>query len=548
MDESTSMPSRTSCICFSVAAFIGPSSAWSPLGTSKHVMFGTLPPQPSRQQEWWARGERFQRMHVHAGRVRTANPGIMGRRNMPTRIWHIETQLSSTAPVSAPSTTAMEEKSGMQLRTLYPTSNATNNGTLDVGSMHILYYEQYNDPSDASLNALFLHGGPGAGCFPNHARFFSPDHYRVTLLDQRGCGRSAPKGDTTNNTLTHLVEDIELLRIHLGYDKWDVILGGSWGTTLALAYAQTHPERVGGMVLRGVCLFRQAEIDWLFARNGGADKQNPKGWKDFEKAVGVDVDEMNLPVNGSGSGPNRDALNRYFDCLLGKDPVLRVNAMSGWMKWEMSMFSLSKKGKNNTAVNTSTCSPGRPLLVWDKLCGWSFHDAFGPIDAGETDASAAEEAELLRRFSADEAFGHSIRFDTSAPPTQRVIDENAKQHVDKKLHELPPNVTEDQAKSFVPAQAMLTCYYSTNIAYVMGQYCNLLTSEAIERLRSAGIRCIAVQGGQDFVCPPDSALDLVQAWPEVELRISLEAGHSMYDAEICSELVKATDRFAGVHV
>ena len=434
------------------------------------------------------------------------------------------------------------------MRTLYPTSNATNNGTLDVDSMHTLYFEQYNKPAgNASLNALFVHGGPGAGCFPNHARFFSPDHYRVTLLDQRGCGRSTPKGGVANNTLTHLVQDIETLRKHLDYDQWDVIMGGSWGTTLGLAYAQEYPERVRGMVLRGVCLFRQAEIDWLFARNGGADKLNPEGWKEFEKAVGIDADELNLPVlNDREKEVNRGALNRYHDCLLGIDPALRVSAMSAWMKWEMSIFSLNKKGKQSATNNTDNSD--RPLLVWDEMCGWSYHDDFGPIDAGETDALAAEEAERLRRFSSDAALEDSTEPDDSAvsPASPRPVDENVGQYVNAKLQKLPPNVTMGQAKSFVPAQAMLTCYYSTNIAFVMGQYRNLLSPEGIEKLRDAGIQCIAVQGGKDSICPPDSALDLAQAWPEVELRIPLEAGHSMYDTEICSELVKATDRFAGI--
>lgn len=186
-------------------------------------------------------------------------------------------------------------------------------------------------------------------------------------------------------------------------------------------------------------------------------------------------------------------------------------------------------------------------MVWDEICGWSYHDAFGPIDAGETDALAAEEAGRLRRFSSDVLLEDSVEYDDSASSVSpRSIDVNVGQYVDAKLQKLPPNVTMEQAKSFVPAQAMLTCYYSTNIAFVMGQYRNLLSPEGIERLRNAGIPCIAVQGGKDSICPPDSALDLAQAWPEVELRIPLEAGHSMYDTEICSELVKATDRFAGI--
>ena len=501
---------RISCICLTVAAFVGQSSAWS---ASKHIS-GTFSP-----------------CHHHH-RMRVAGRGPPAGQEM---------LLSATVPASASSKTAMEESSKKtRLRTLYPQSNATNNGTLEVDSMHTLYYEQYNDATHGSLNALFLHGGPGAGCFPNHARFFSPDHYHVTLLDQRGCGRSTPKGETINNTLANLVQDIESLRIHLGYDRWDVVLGGSWGTTLALAYAQTYPERVGGMVLRGVCLFRQSEIDWLFARNGASNaKLNTKKWNEFEKAVGIDAGEMTSKVNGigSGKGPNRDALNRYYDCLLGSDPALRVSAMGAWMKWEMSVFSLNKRENENKTGNSDS-----PLLVWNTTYGWLFHDEFGPTGAAETDALATKKAQSLRRFSSNNALEECFEDLTQSSP--RALDDNAKQFVDARLRKLPPNMTEEQAKAFVPAQAMLTCYYSTNVDYVMGKYRNLLSAEGLERL--ANIPCIAVQGGEDAICPPDSALDLVQAWPEVELRIPLGAGHSMYHPEICSELIKATDRFAGI--
>ena len=492
------MPPKISCICLSLAAFVGQSSAWSP---SKHIS-GTFSPCHH---------------HHHHHRMR-----IAGQERM--RVAGQEMRLSATVPASASSKTAMEENSKKtQLRTLYPPSNATNNGTLEVDSTHTLYYEQYNDPTDESLNALFLHGGPGAGCFPNHARFFSPGHYRVTLLDQRGCGRSTPKGEIINNTLVTLVQDIESLRIHLGYDRWDVVLGGSWGTTLALAYAQTYPERVGGMVLRGVCLFRQSEIDWLFARNGGASKLNTEGWNEFEKAVGIDAGEITSQVNGigSGKGPNRDALNRYYDCLLGRDPALRVSAMAAWMKWEMSVFSLNKKENQNRTDNASDS----PLLVWDKAYSWSYQDEFGPTDAGETDTLATKKAQSLRRFSPNNVLEECFGFDDLTQSSPRAIDDTTKQFVDERLRKLPPNMTEEQAKTFVPAQAMLTCFYSANVDYVMGKYRNLLSGEGLERL--ANIPCIAVQGGEDAICPPDSALDLVQAWPEIELRIPLRAGHSI---------------------
>lgn len=147
-------------------------------------------------------------------------------------------------------------------RGLYPTSSPLRTGMLKVGQLHTLYYEEHGRHDGAP--ALFLHGGPGAGCFTRHAGFFDPAHYRVVLFDQRGCGRSTPKGCLEENDTHRLVDDIEQLRSHLGISQWKVILGGSWGVTLALAYAVAHPQSVGALVLRAVCLMRSQEIRWLF--------------------------------------------------------------------------------------------------------------------------------------------------------------------------------------------------------------------------------------------------------------------------------------------
>jgi proline iminopeptidase len=156
-----------------------------------------------------------------------------------------------------------------KLRLLYPPSEAYTNGRIQVDSIHNLYYEVHgmrDNSSEPSLNALFLHGGPGAGCFPNHARFFDPERYRIVLLDQRGSGKSHIRGDARNNTLAHLVDDCETLRLELGISRWDVVLGGSWGATLAIGYAQSYPDAVGGIILRGVCLLRTREVDYLFSK------------------------------------------------------------------------------------------------------------------------------------------------------------------------------------------------------------------------------------------------------------------------------------------
>ena len=160
-------------------------------------------------------------------------------------------------------------------RSLYPTGAALRTGLHAVGGPHKLYYEVHGKAGGAP--ALFLHGGPGAGCVTRHAGFFDPKHYQVVLFDQRGCGKSTPKGSLEDNDTSNLVADIESLRELLEFERWSVVVGGSWGTTLALAYAQAHPESVGSIVLRAVCLMRQREIRWLFGAKGGAALLHPEG-------------------------------------------------------------------------------------------------------------------------------------------------------------------------------------------------------------------------------------------------------------------------------
>lgn len=158
---------------------------------------------------------------------------------------------------------------------------------------------------------MFLHGGPGAGCYANHARFFDLSRYHVLLLDQRGCGRSEPRGCLRDNHTDALVSDLELLRSHLRLGPW-VVLGGSWGTTLALAYAQRHPGSVLGMVLRGVCLMRPAEVDWLFRR--GASLLRPLGWQQF--------------LSGLAPAEHADPLAAYYSRFLSPRADQRDAAVS----------------------------------------------------------------------------------------------------------------------------------------------------------------------------------------------------------------------------
>jgi pimeloyl-ACP methyl ester carboxylesterase len=162
------------------------------------------------------------------------------------------------------------------LRQLHAGTGSRSTGRLEVGSLpHSLYYEVHGSTDPCAPVALFLHGGPGAGCFSRHACFFAPDMWRVVLVDQRGCGGSVPADKTVEsvlreNTLAHLVADCEALRTHLAVDRWALVLGGSWGTTLALGYAQAHPHAVRSMVLRGMCTMRRSEVLWMFGAHGGA--------------------------------------------------------------------------------------------------------------------------------------------------------------------------------------------------------------------------------------------------------------------------------------
>ncbi|MGZ6801270.1 MAG: alpha/beta fold hydrolase, partial [Mycobacteriaceae bacterium] len=166
------------------------------------------------------------------------------------------------------------------VRTLYPQIEPHTAGHLDVGDGQQMYYEVSGNPDGKPV--VFLHGGPGGGTGPKNRRVFDPTAYRIVLLDQRGCGRSTPHvadgADLAVNTTQKLIADIEALRVHLKVDRWQVF-GGSWGSTLALAYAQSHPERVTELVLRGIFLLRRSEIDWYY--NGGAGNLFPELWERF---------------------------------------------------------------------------------------------------------------------------------------------------------------------------------------------------------------------------------------------------------------------------
>jgi proline iminopeptidase len=209
---------------------------------------------------------------------------------------------------------------------LYPPIEPHASGMLDVGDGHRIYWEASGKPDGKP--AVFLHGGPGSGTHPLQRRMFDPNAYRIVLFDQRGCGRSTPhvtQGDAAlaNNTTWHLVADLERLREHLGIDRWQ-LFGGSWGATLAIAYAETHPERVSEIVLRGVFLLRQVELDWMYA--GGAGMLFPEAWADFVGAV---------PHDERG-----DLLAGYHRMINDADPDVRAAAAVAWSNWEGAAVSL----------------------------------------------------------------------------------------------------------------------------------------------------------------------------------------------------------------
>ncbi|HVQ09565.1 MAG TPA: prolyl aminopeptidase [Allosphingosinicella sp.] len=206
-------------------------------------------------------------------------------------------------------------------RTLYPPIEPYRAGRLDVGDGHSLYWEQCGNPDGKP--AVMLHGGPGAGCSPDHRRQFDPERYNVTLFDQRGCGRSTPHASLEANTTWHLVEDIERLRAHLGIGRW-LVFGGSWGSTLALAYAQTHPDRATELVLRGIFTFRQTELDWLYQY--GASEIFPDKWEEFV-----------APIPEAERG---DLVAAYHRRLTRDDPAERLAAAKAWSKWEAETVTL----------------------------------------------------------------------------------------------------------------------------------------------------------------------------------------------------------------
>jgi len=315
----------------------------------------------------------------------------------------------------------------MKRRELYPEIEAFETGRLPVGDGHQLYFEQSGNPQGKPV--VFLHGGPGAGCSPKARRFFNPDKYRIVLFDQRGCGRSTPHASLVANTTWHLVADIERLRKHLDIERWQVF-GGSWGSTLALAYAQTHPQRVSELVLRGIFMLRRSELEWFY--QAGADALFADAWGDYLAAI---------PAVEHG-----DLMSAYHRRLTSPDPAVQLEAAKAWSVWEARTSFLNQ-------------------------------------DPNHVEASAAD--------------------------------------------------------LFALAFARIECHY-----FVNGGFLDRDDQLLANAYRLKDIRAVIVQGRYDVVCPMRSAWDLHQAWPEADLRIVPDAGHSAFEAGNVHELIQATDRFA----
>ena len=310
---------------------------------------------------------------------------------------------------------------------LYPEIEPHSTGTLRVSSLHSIYYEESGNPEGKPV--VFLHGGPGGGTDPKQRRFFDPQAYRIVLFDQRGCGQSTPHAELRENTTWDLVADIEKLRSHLAIDRWQVF-GGSWGSTLALAYAQTHPRRVTELVLRGIFLLRRAELLWFY--QDGASALFPDAWEAFL-----------APIPSAERG---DLMKAYHRRLTSDDPATRLEAARAWSVWEAST---------------------------------SF---------------------LLQR---------------------------------------PDYIANAAGDDFALAFARIEAHYFVHHGFLEREQ-QLI--ENIGRLRH--IPSVIVQGRYDVVCPMASAWQLHRAWPEAELVVVPDAGHSAFEPGILEALVAATDRFA----
>ena len=314
------------------------------------------------------------------------------------------------------------------MATLYPEIEPFDSGMLKVSDIHDIFYERVGNPD--GLPVVFLHGGPGGGLLPLYRQFFDPMAYHVVLFDQRGSGRSTPHAELRENTTWDLINDMEALREKFGIDKW-YVFGGSWGSTLSLAYAETHPDRCLGLALRGIFLTRKKELDWFYQR--GTSEIFPDFWERYRDEI---------PEDERG-----DFVKAYYKRLTSDDEEVRLSAARAWSVWEGS---------------TSKLYPDQDLMNhWE----------------------GAHEALSLARIE---------------------------------------------------------CHYFINNSFLPSEDFLL---ENVHKIRH--IPTVIVQGRYDVVCPMTSAWDLHRAFPEAELIVVPDSGHSVSEKGITSALVGAMDRFKG---
>ena len=324
----------------------------------------------------------------------------------------------------------MNDVQAVKRRTLYPEIEPYETGMLEVSDGHHLYWELSGNPDGKPV--VFLHGGPGGGSSPDHRRQFNPEKYKILVFDQRGCGRSTPYASLDHNTTWDLVEDIERLRKEVArVDEWQVF-GGSWGSTLSLAYAEAYPEHVTELVLRGIFLFGQDEIDWMY-KEGGASRLYPDKFAEF---IGL------IPET-----ERDDLVEAYRQRLTSSDRDEQLRAAKAWSKWEGDIVTLL--------------------------------------------------------------------------PSPSTIE-----------HFTSPDVA--------VAVARIENHYMANNGWLEAD--QLLDNA--HKLRN--IPRVIVQGRHDCCTPPIAAWRLKQAWPEVELNITPDAGHLFNEPGNIDGLVRATDKFAGL--
>ncbi|WP_455376118.1 prolyl aminopeptidase [Kaarinaea lacus] len=236
---------------------------------------------------------------------------------------------------------------------LYPRIKPYKTHQLEVDPPHVLHVEESGSPD--GIPVLFVHGGPGAGCMPYHRTFFDPEVYRIILFDQRGCGRSMPHAELEGNNTQALVRDMEQIREMLGIERW-VLFGGSWGSTLSLVYAETHPEKVMGLILRGIFLCRRKEIEWFYQH--GASRIFPDHWEEFVSII-PEKERDNM-------------VSAYYKRLTGDNELARMGAAKAWARWEGQTSTLQP----SKSVTSSFTEPFTAMSLSRIECHYFMNNSF----------------------------------------------------------------------------------------------------------------------------------------------------------------------------